>query len=74
MVNNYIGLHVRFWSFGLQVRFLVLWFTSRFLGPLVFGCKYTGYLFTPLFVMLHLFFFMSHTLKCALKYPYFTVF
>lgn len=42
MVNNYIGLHVRFWSFDLQVGFLVLWFTSRFLGPLAFGCKYTG--------------------------------
>ena len=43
MVNNYISL------LGLK---------RKVFGLLVFGCKYTGYLFIPLFVMLHLFFFM----------------
>lgn len=57
MVNNYVSL------LGLK---------RKVFGLLVFGCKYTGYLFIPLFVMLHLFFFMSHILKSMRQNPDFT--
>jgi hypothetical protein len=58
MVNNYIGL------LGLKIKVL---------GLLVFGCKCTWILFIPLSIMLHMFLFMSHILKCMHQSPYFTV-
>lgn len=65
MVNNYISLHVRFWSFDLQVRFLALWFTKSVFRSFGFRVQIYGiFVYAAFCYVTFVFFYVSHTKMC----------